>query len=72
MNERRKLISNAYKLIWINFSLSHGGIFNLLLHDFYFTSTFEILPRIASLRLPTHIDAALIGNFFDDPFLFQN
>ena len=35
-----------------------------------FLSVFEIKRKIGYYRLPTHIDAALIGNFVVHQFLF--
>ena len=41
-------------------------------NSFFFRSFFWTYPKIGSFRLPTHIVATLIGNFFDDPFLIKS
>ena len=41
-----------------------------LLHECYFSSIFDILPKIA-LIVYRLIDTTLIGKIFDDPFLFE-
>ena len=46
-------------------------LFNPLIHEFYFTSVLRYSLRFA-LFVYRLIVATLIGNFFGDPFLFQN
>ena len=45
--------------------------FNPLLHEFFFSSVLERLPKIGSYSLPTHRRCAQ-RNFFYYPFIFSN
>ena len=58
----------------IDFFLQMKNILTpLKLHvNWFYEVIFEIQPKTVCYRLPTHRRGALIGNFFNDPFLFKN
>ena len=63
-------ISNWILSCFISWS-QLSWIINPILPEFYFSSIFEIWPKICSHRYRL-IDAAHIGNFSENPFSFQN